>query len=367
MAQIEAFLRTGEAPPAAPEPVSIPHPHERPLASEGDDHPGARPGTRPDAGPRPAGAARPGPGGGHPAGEGAARGALTAGDGAFWRRRVERMRSREASRRPPADGAPSWTPVRVVGVVAFLLALVVLPVIWSNHMDRVSPDGPDHASAAPAGPGYSFLRVNRSGTPVRWDPCTPIFYQLDLDAAPAWAQADLARAIATISTATGIDFVYDGPTTRFPGSGVALGSGSAQSPVVIAWATPAQSRTLQMPTGPAGEGSGFASLGRTEPVVSVDEVTGHMVYVSGTVVFGAAATALPPGSGPGSDGILMLHELGRLVGLGDAQAAGQVMSTDALSSGVSSLGPGDRTGLSRLGSSSGCLKVPANGTLEPVL
>lgn len=396
IAQIEAFLRTGEAPPAAPEPVPIPHPmgpraSPRPARGEG------RPPTRPFD----SGALDPLAGGSsgrdHPFRRRLPRDVLA-------RVGLSRVLSRRARQRAPAGPGPAvprWTPTRVVGVLAFLVALVVLPVVWSSRVTGTNPDGPDHASAAPAGPGYTFLRVNRSGTPVRWDPCTAIFYQLDMTAAPAWAQADLASAIATISRATDIEFVYDGPTVRFPvssGAGAGAGAGSAgsagagssaaavapgsaaspslpaavgtaQSPVVIAWATPAETHQLGLATdlsALSAPGTSVETLARAQPVVAADEVTGHMVYVTGTVVFGSAAGALPPGSGPGSDGLLMLHEIARLVGLGDTDTLGQVMSPYALTTGVTGLGSGDRAGLARLGHRSGCLQVPPGATLEPV-
>ncbi len=92
-----------------------------------------------------------------------------------------------------------------------------------------------------------------------------------------------------------------------------------------------------------------------------DLQTGHSVYVEGTVIISSAASGLPSGFGPGGDGIVLLHLVSRLVGLGDATVQGQVMSPQALTTGVTGLGAGDRAGLSRLGSKSGCLSVPANG------
>jgi hypothetical protein len=262
--------------------------------------------------------------------------------------------------------------VRLVVVVAVLAGLVVLPVLWSARGNQPNPDGADHASSAPAGPGYAFLRVNRSGTPVRWNPCTPIYYQLDLSAAPAWATADIGNAIAAVSAATGIQFVYAGPTNQFPSGGVPLGSGTEETPVVIAWATPGQSTALRMPTDLVAASTGSFpgeadSLGHTVPVVAADELTGHMVYVSGSVVMSSATSLLPSGFGAGGDGVVLLHQLGRLVGLGDVPDADQVMSPQVLSTGLNGLGPGDRTGLRRLGSASGCLTVPTSGSLEPVI
>ena len=418
MAEIEAFLATGEAPPPAPEPAPSPLPPTRPYRPDALDptaggsavrrrHPnGSRLsapfGRLPDLGlvvdrirSQLRGRSRNGS-----RGAGRVGGRVGAGD------RV-RLRALGADRHPagvrwsgragggdrstaPSGAPPHWTPARALGVVAVLLGLILLPVVWANRGSHVNPDGPDHASAAPAGPGYTFLRVNRSGTPVRWNPCLPIYYQLDLTAAPSWATADIARALAAISSATGMDFVYEGPTNQFPTAGVPVGAGTTQSPVVIAWATADESRQDSLPTDLASAASSSAdpsssaassssadssspgadALAHTEPVVSADELTGHGVYVAGSVVISAAASQLPSGFGSGSDGVLLLHQLARLVGLNDVTgntARGEVMDPQVLSSGVTRLGSGDLAGLRRLGSASGCLNVPANGSLEPVI
>jgi hypothetical protein len=402
MAEIEAFLRTGQAPPAAPEPApapSSPLPPMRPYqpgaldaGSGGSSGPGGwshrsprgrlselparlpliRGWRRPDAG---------GPGGRGGAGAGSGGrvtgrlggrlgGGRLGGPLRALRSRPLRPGGRSGHLRAP----PRWTAGRLLGVVVVLLGLVLLPVLWSNRGNLPNPDGADHASTAPAGPGYAFLRVNRSGTPVRWNPCTSIYYQLDMAAAPSWAMTDIGNAITAISAATGIQFVPDGPTNQFPSGSVPLGSGTAESPVVIAWATPAQSRALGMATeleSAAGAFPGEAdSLGHTVPVVASDELTGHMVYVSGSIVLSSAASQLPAGFGAGGDGILLLHQLGRLVGLGDLgglAGTGQVMNPSVLSSGLTGLGAGDRAGLTRLGKESGCLTVPSSASLEPVI
>lgn len=395
MAEIEAFLRTGEAPPAAPEPPPSALPPTRAFRP-GSLDPGSggstSPRRRPDGSRRArvsrrlaelpvvrglvvrvrfriragrVGAGR------HPAAAGLRpRGSGGRAPGRLWSQ--GRFNPRPGSATP---GVPRWTPARAVGVVAVLLGLVLLPVVWANRAGHVNLDGPDHASIAPPGPGYNFLQVNRSGTPVRWNPCLPIYYQLDLSAAPAWATSDLARALTAISVASGIRFVYEGPTNQFPGTEIPPGAGPTQSPVVIAWATPDQSQKAHLPTDLASANSsvfpvGADALARAEPVVSADQLTGHGVYVTGTVVISAAASELKSGFGPGSDGVLLLHQLGRLVGLADVTdpaSAGEVMNPKVLSTGVTGLGSGDVAGLRRLGSSSGCLDVPANGTLEPAV
>lgn len=381
MAEIEAFLRTGEAPPASPEP--------RPVAS--------LPGADTDAPPidpaRPLG--RGAGAGGTGAGAGARRRGGTAGTsgtgGTGWRSRFNPLRRGPVGRAPggrffggrltpggrrwsaggrgsPArpgfpSPAPRWTVLRAIIVAAVLVGLLLIPEVFRSRSNGSGSGsgGADHASAAPAGPGYRFLSRNRSGTPVRWNPCEPIYYVTDLAAAPTYAQGDLASAVSQISHATGILFVDRGSTTTVPVSGPIVNPDGTAGPVVIAWADPTQ--TSQLPT-PAGA-TGAASLAVTAPVESVDQSTGHGVYVTGTVLIGSGASRLPHGFTPGGLGVLFLHELGQLMGLGNVTAPAQVMDTAVLSTATTALGPGDLAGLKRLGTASGCLTVPSGGTLEP--
>src|SRR5439155_16746098 len=62
---------------------------------------------------------------------------------------------------------------------------------------------------------YKFLAVI-GGEPVRWNPCQPIHYTIDAGAAPDGSVDDIYEAIRRVSSATGITFVYDGPTTEIP-------------------------------------------------------------------------------------------------------------------------------------------------------
>ena len=401
MAQIEAYLRTGEGPPPAPEP----------QPSESGDS-GSEPGGSGQGGGEIERPPRPGLGSRllqplQPVTGPVSRTRLwkrlaaTGRTGPRWPGELMHPSGGHPSERVPG-GPPKWTVMRVVLVVGFLVALLLVPVLWKKSTSGGNPDGSDHASAAPAGPGYSFLLVNRSGTPVRWNPCDPIYYQLDLTSAPSWAETDIGDAISSISTATGIQFVFEGSTNQFPDKQVPAGWTPADPPpVVIAWASAAQSQNLNLPTSfspdssgaspssgvtsstspsssssssssssPSSSGvssAGVDSLGRTVPVVADDQVTGHEVYVAGSVVISSAASGLADGFGPGGAGVLLLHQLGRLVGLGDTQDPLEVMNPDVLSTQVNGLGPGDRAGLKRLGSESGCLKTPANPAIEPVL
>lgn len=325
MAEIEAFLRTGEAPPPAPEPVTEPpergHPPKPRVQRPARRHP-----LRP--------------------------------------RWLKLPSSAPPGRAAPAE-PPRWTALRVVIVVALVAGLLVLPALYTRDSSKPTSNvGSDRASAAPAGSGYRFLRLNRSGTPLRWNPCAPIYYQTDLSSAPPYAAHTLQLAIEKISAATGISFVDDGPTKASPGAAPKLGPDGQVGPVEIAWAGGAKPSSAKSTT--TGGEPVADSVAQGVPVAAVDQSTGHGLYVTGTVVIGSSAAHLRDGFVPGGLGVLLLHELGHLVGLANVDDASQIMNPGVLATSTVSFGAGDLAGLKRLGVSSGCLVAPTNPSLVPV-
>jgi hypothetical protein len=354
MAQIEAFLRTGVAPPAAPEPDRSPAPprtralelQEFDMRAGGSKEPErARVRDR-------------------------LVGLFSAPVLRTWRRPRRGARSRLRrywddqawSGHPPArEDLPRWTAWRAVLVVGALAALLIVPVVISNGASNANPDGPDRASTALAGPGYKFLLLNPSGTPVRWDPCRPIYYQLDLGGAPASAAGDMQSAFAQISQVTGLSFI-DGP----PPSPALPGAGTVP-PLEITFETAATSIGSGAPVPLPGSTSSSADeLARTVPQAWVDQITRRAMYATGSIDVSSVADRLPSGFVPGGEGVLFLHAIGRLVGLDDISDPTEIMNPEVLSTPVSGLGQGDRAGLARLGRKSGCLQTPANGVLTPV-
>ena len=90
---------------------------------------------------------------------------------------------------------------------------IVVPLVAIAAVVAVSLQGGSGPGSLPRGP-HSFENLNADGTPVRWNPCQAIHYQVNLDNAPPNALADTKESIARVSSATGIRIVYDGPTTR---------------------------------------------------------------------------------------------------------------------------------------------------------
>src|SRR5262249_15852346 len=123
-----------------------------------------------------------------------------------------------------------------------------LPPVTRNDQDR-PPAGVEEQSKplglpapVPAGDGkFEMLQHQRDNLriPVAFDPGRPVHYVVNPAGAPPDGAAMIRRAIARLQKATGLHFVYDGPTTeaatkdrdryqpaRYPGR---------WAPVLIAW------------------------------------------------------------------------------------------------------------------------------------
>ena len=198
---------------------------------------------------------------------------------------------------------------------------------------------------------YSFIdTVN--GRPVRWNPCSPIHYVVNLTNAPPGSLADVTAAVKTISDASGIAFVYDGLSTETPKPSRPVYQsdryGAHWAPVLIGWVDPKLGGFSF-----ARDAQGREAIGLGGPIWSNADPT---QYVSGFVVINDKY-GYPPGFGsPFVQGATILHELGHVVGLGHVKAQGELM--EYAGGGVATFGPGDREGLRKLGRPAGCLVSP---------
>lgn len=204
------------------------------------------------------------------------------------------------------------------------------------------------------GPGFQFLDRTDQGAPTRWNPCEPIHYVVNASLAPPGSIADVHEAVRRISAATGIAFVYEGPTdedaTIYREVFQPDRYGKRWAPVLVAWAYPGNSDI------PFEHGDRIAA-GVAIPVIPP---TRHEdVYVSGWIAINADDPNPPGFDHPGAQGPVLLHEFGHLMGLGHVKTTGELM--DPSGGGVVDLGPGDREGLRELGASGGCVRV-----MEPI-
>lgn len=203
---------------------------------------------------------------------------------------------------------------------------------------------PSLPGGGPAALGqHQIARTNPDGSPVRWDPCAPIRYVVSLRHAPSFALTEIANAVRAVEAESGLDFVYLGTTTERPPRDYASPRyGPGPLPVLISFAT-----ADELPFGsPTASGWGQA-------VRVTDPGTGHERYVSGQVVlrpggWTAGLTTVNPLE------LIVRHELGHVVGLAHVPVTTEIMGTGGNGS-ARRWGPGDRTGLARVGRSGGCL------------
>ncbi|TLM84172.1 matrixin family metalloprotease [Pseudarthrobacter sp. NamE5] len=204
-------------------------------------------------------------------------------------------------------------------------------------------DAPLAAAAPPAvgSDAYRFLAVNGDGSPVGYSPCRPLHYVVNDQLAPAGAQQLVTEAISTISTATGIQFVYDGATGEQPSPQRPPyqpdSYGERWAPLLIAWTTPE--------TAPQLKGKVIGTGGSTH--FSYDG--GPKTFVTGGLDLDAPQIAdelLNP------DGHLyaravILHELSHVMGLDHVDDPAQLMYPEIGT--PEGLSPGDFNGLYELG------------------
>jgi hypothetical protein len=235
-------------------------------------------------------------------------------------------------------------------VVAILLAAALIASaigsIGGIAARTLSPDADGH---------FRFLRETPDGRPFRWDPCQAIHYEVNVVDAPSAALADVREAIARVADASGYRFVFDGTTTRTADQqiGRVFQTGGTETrwlPVLITWAPHAH----------------FDYLAETRRAAAfalprVGDGEDHETYESGLVVIDAGER-LPTGfSGRYSEGVVLMHELGHVMGLGHVGDGGELMWSPNVSGAervpdlrLADWGPGDRRGLEILGGRGAC-------------
>ena len=215
------------------------------------------------------------------------------------------------------------------------------PLGYEEATSRILPAPP--TASGPGATHYRFLDEQTGGKgPVAWSPCRPIHYVVRPANAPSHGDQMLTEAFARLTTATGLKFVDDGPTTEAPSNHRSPYQpdtyGNRWAPVLIAWATPDEVPDFGVDI--AGEAGPY----------SVQAPTGAYVYVSGTVYLdpakiSQAATRISEGVARS----VVLHELGHLVGLDHITDPHQIMWPRGNSTGLTDYQTGDRAGLGILG------------------
>ncbi len=246
---------------------------------------------------------------------------------------------------PPAVQAPRRRRRGAIAVIAVVTALAVfgsLGALGDAVNQATRPKGSSDE--------YRFLAF-ANGKPVRWNPCQPIHYVVNLAEAPDGSLQDVQESISRVSADTGIRIAFDGSTQEVPQQDRAPylpdQYGERWAPVVIAWAYQTETDV------PFQEGENrYAAVSR--PLAPFD---GTPQFVSGWVVINAADRNPPGWDSPADQGPTVLHELGHIMGLDHVASKYELMEPSG--GYMTDYGPGDLAGLERLGLDQGCLTTPS--------
>lgn len=189
---------------------------------------------------------------------------------------------------------------------------------------------------------FAFESEGADG-PVLRDPCVATHWLLSTAGMPQGAEPLVQAAVASVASATGLVFVFDGYTSddaTFDGPSLVRGQGQdwEYAPMVIGWGTAAQSSDL----GPDAAGVGGA---RITPG-AYDE---RQFLRSGTVIVDTSTVSdtLASPAGRARTQAVIMHELGHVVGLDHVTDPQELMFPSATY--VTSWGPGDLQGLAAAG------------------
>jgi hypothetical protein len=194
---------------------------------------------------------------------------------------------------------------------------------------------------------YKFSSVV-AGKPVRWNPCAAIHWRFRPYGAPTGALPVVKAAVATVSKATGIPFVYDGTTTATPTSAWLPKSSTGIRPVLIGWTDASHSDLLRYQ--PA------SVLGVTRTAYFGVVQNGVTVAATKAAVIALDRTNRLPLTGSVSWRTTTLHELGHAMGLDHVGNSHELMYP-VLQRSLYGYASGDLAGLYRLGRSAGCINL----------
>ncbi len=205
-----------------------------------------------------------------------------------------------------------------------------LGTVLPPHVPLTGPGGP------PPTQPFAFSRVV-GGKPVRWNPCVPLRYAVNLGGYAESFRAVINEAVERLEAATGLPLVPVGDSTYMPNSGNGGQFPSGTAEMVIALGDEVQSDLVP------GNVIGRAGI-----------LFSSSIFRASVVIdMGDVGVTTDPWSSIGAGPVLM-HELAHAVGLDHVQDPTQLMNASASSTGPRTYGAGDLTGLWQVGAAGGC-------------
>ncbi|MEP7202135.1 MAG: hypothetical protein ABI894_05970 [Ilumatobacteraceae bacterium] len=205
--------------------------------------------------------------------------------------------------------------------------------VFPPHIPLTGPSGP------PPNPTFSTT-TTATGATVRWNPCTPIRYTVNMGGYDTSFRPLINEAVERLEAATGLPLVPIGDSTFMPRSSARTSSAPTDGEVVIALSDEVQ--TDLVPGSVVGQ-AGY----------SYNPINGAISQAFVVIDMGDVGTR-PQWSSTGP-GPVLLHELGHFVGLSHVADLLQMMNAVASSGGPTTYGAGDLTGLWQVGASRGCI------------
>jgi len=207
--------------------------------------------------------------------------------------------------------------------------------------DRPTPTSGSHERLLPAviadnpTASHAFVATRSDGSPVTYDPCRPVRFTVNPLNAPLDYLRIVDETLATASAASGLELELDDDTTETPSVERATFQpdryGDQWAPVLIAWTDATTVPDLAGDVAGVGGSAWF------------NEGPDAGWFISGSLYID---TELGPD--PESNELVMLHELGHVLGLDHVDDPRQIMNP---TTGATELGDGDRAGLAAVGAS----------------
>ncbi|HUR14543.1 MAG TPA: matrixin family metalloprotease [Mycobacteriales bacterium] len=186
------------------------------------------------------------------------------------------------------------------------------------------------------------------GKPVRWNPCAAVHWRFRTAGAPTGSGTIVKAAVARISRATGITFVYDGTTTATPTSAWLPKTTLGIRPLLIGWTDASHSDLLR--------NQAASVLGVTRTAYFGITLDGVQLAATKAAVIALDRTNRLPLTGSVSWSTTLQHELAHAMGLAHVSNSKQLMYP-VLQRTLYGLQSGDLAGLYKLGRSAGCINL----------